>query len=216
MRTAFFLFLFFLGLPVWAANEVGLCQAFGARAYKAPSSLEILKDPDPSIDLYDDKVGSQQVATIVAGRARVKDQAGTIEQPFVCLLAPNSRPVSFILIPSENITANGGDPHDQCHAISAMPADIDRCIDKKLDAAQKELARALASAKTRMQALDAGKKPRAVPNLEAGQAAWITYRDNTCSLAALKLSPLPEAASFDKSCRIRLMRSRTAELDAIR
>lgn len=198
------------------AGELSVCEAFMRKAYPPPQSIRILPSPEPSPERFDDKLGRQEVSTVIWGRVEMKSSQGTEEAPFVCFLENSNKAVGFLTVPSYINTPSGPGPDPLMTCANRGGGTLDACLAGRLNDAQKVLDSAVAMAHTRTVAVDRKSgMNHATKALDDAQSAWANYRAASCAVIRIKNEALAAAPTYERACLIQETLRRAAELNGL-
>ena len=218
MRAIGLLITILLGVarPAEAApTPLVSCQSYGTPLIEAahPGVTSILLDPDGEarIQRRSEPLGTQPLPLVASGTGLLVDRNGQkATMAWVCLLESEDRALFF-----HWVRTSPASPVEPCRTETA-PTDRVACLEKLLDAAERDLA-----------AINARLAPRPVPQPDAGlprpappprlpsDAAWRSYRDAECA-RRLEAAVAAGTASMETllTCKIERTLARVAELDA--
>lgn len=105
------------------------------------------------------------------------------------------------------------DPTLECGLDASSQVEIGDCLAKVEAAVDRTVAEALGFAMASAQALDGETgRPAAAPALDAGQAAWVAYRDAHCEYVGWTFGGGSGTGAAIRACRIALGRERVGAL----
>lgn len=105
------------------------------------------------------------------------------------------------------------DPSLECSVSASSQVEIGACVGEMLSNAEQAMELALGFAEASAAELDGiTEREMVVPALEAGQAAWLAYRDAHCEHVGSTFGGGSGTGIAINSCRVELTRARTAQL----
>jgi uncharacterized protein YecT (DUF1311 family) len=196
-----------------ASPALEACQRFATRHYQQVSPERFvavrLLEEDANARKYQDKVGSQFVATVLSGRGIWQEKTGGPSNVhFTCLLENPDKPVFIEL-------ANDGprDPADVCWD-GFEPSGwgkLTQCLQDSLKRAEAALADS--SSKAAKQAGESLDKIAAKQTLQESDAQWIKYRDIECARRQAFVAGRNHPDIGELTCKIHKTAERIADMN---
>lgn len=195
-----------------ASSALEACQRFATRRYQqaSPESFVAVRllEEGAHAETYQDKVGSQLVATVLSGRGIWQEKAGGPSNVrFTCLLENPDKPV-FVELAKDGPR----DPVDVCWD-GFEPAEwgkLTQCLQDALKRTEAALADALSKADR--EAGDSMDKLSARKTLKDSNAQWIKYRDAECARRQAAVLGRNHPDIGELTCQIRKTAERIADM----
>ena len=165
-------------LPV-IGQEYASCDAIALKTYKARIDHSI----EPVVERFDDKIGSQRVATVVWGRADYPGDASASKATYVCLLETDKKAVALMVVPLEFEPWAPGDPGPACMTeAQGRGLGVLSCMKEKKEAAEFSMGQQLSARIGKLEAMEKTTgRTGLVKALEDWQKSWAAYRDSNCA-----------------------------------
>jgi uncharacterized protein YecT (DUF1311 family) len=196
-----------------ASPALEACQRFATRHYQQASPERFvavrLLEEGAQAEKYQDKVGSQFVATVLSGRGIWQEKAGGPSNVrFTCLLENPDKPL-FVELAKDGPR----DPADVCWD-GFEPSGwgkMTQCLQDSLKRAEASLADSLnKAAKQAGESLD---KIAAKQTLQESNAQWIKYRDIECARRQAFVAGRNHPDIGELTCQIRKTAERIADMN---
>jgi hypothetical protein len=200
-----------LALPAAAQYKgpaVEACRAYAkrqaAKEGTKPLDVVFLQDQSLLIERYDQKVGAQQVASVLTGNGSVVfSSAPAAELSFICLLADEKRPVFFNWLPRQNVSVLA-----QCTRAADLKGKTRPCLELLHRVAEMDVTQVYA---IRFQ--EANERGGAVlAAFRKSNDEWREYRDAEC---ARRKAHAPQGVSpedYELACVVELTRRRGLDM----
>lgn len=187
---------------------VEACRAYAkrqaAKEGTKPLDIVFVQDQALLIERYDQKVGAQQVASVLTGNGSVVFSAApSAELSFICLLADEKRPVFFNWLPRQNVSVLA-----QCTRAEDLRGKTRTCLELLQRVAEMDVTQAYA---VRFQEANE-KGEAALAAFRKSSDEWRQYRDAEC---ARRKAHAPQGVSpedFELACVIELTRRRGLDM----
>jgi len=195
-----------------SADSLEACQRFATRHYQQVSpdhfvAVRLLEEGTLA-EKYQDKVGSQLIATVLSGRGILQEKAGgPWNVRFTCLLENSDKPV-FVELAKDGPR----DPADVCWD-GFEPAEwgkMTQCLQDSLKRTEAALADSLN--KAAQQAGESMDKISAKKLLQESNAQWIKYRDIECDRRQAFVAGRNHPDIGELTCKIRKTAERIADM----
>lgn len=188
------------------------CQRFATQHYQKVGPAHFvavrLLEEDAHAEKYQDKVGSQAVATVLSGSGILQEKAGgPWNVRFTCLLESPDKPV-FVDLAKDGPR----DPVDVCWD-NFEPAEwgkMTQCLQDSLKRTEAALADSLS--KAAQQAGESMDKLSAKKTLQESNAQWIKYRDSECDRQQAFVAGRNHPDIGELTCRIHKTAERIADM----
>jgi uncharacterized protein YecT (DUF1311 family) len=196
-----------------ASPALEACQRFATRHYQKvrPEHFVAVRllEEGANAEKYQDKVGSQFVATVLSGRGIWQEKAGGASNVrFTCLLESPDKPV-FVELSKDGPR----DPADVCWD-GFEPSGwgkMTQCLQDSLKRSEAALADSLK--KAAQQAGESLDKISAKQTLQESNAQWIKYRDVECARRQAFVAGRNHPDIGELTCKIRKTAERIADLN---
>jgi uncharacterized protein YecT (DUF1311 family) len=191
-------------------QEYASCDALALKLYKARIDHSI----EPVVERFDDRIGSQRIATVVWGRADYLGDAAASKATYVCLLETDKKAVAFLMAPLEFEPWSPMDPVPGCHKDAQGRGMFTACVEEKKQESEHAMGLQLSSRRKKLEAME--KEPARkglVKALEDWQKSWIAYRDSTCAMKRAVVKDGSDIAAVE-ACVIQMNERRAEELKA--
>jgi uncharacterized protein YecT (DUF1311 family) len=189
-------------------QEYGSCDALALKIYKARIDHAI----EPVVERFDDKIGSQRIATVVWGRADYLGDAAASKATYVCLLETDKKAVALLMVPLEFEPWSPMDPVPECLKDVQGRGMFPACMEQKKQESERVMGLQLSAREKKLEALEKelGRKGL-VRALEDWQKSWLAYRDSTC---AMKIAVAKDGSDIAarEACVIQMNERRGEEL----